>query len=116
MALNRERRGEERRGHVRWLRPDYQAPRFAPAAATQEEITVAPAATTTASAKPAWPKALPERITAVRDALAKQEGPRRPEELAAQFKRRPTADVAEILETLTALGLARHTGDGRFAM
>jgi hypothetical protein len=25
-------------------------------------------------------------------------------------------NVAEILETLTALGLARHTGDGRFAM
>jgi len=116
VALNRERRAEERRGHVRWLRPDYQAPRFAPAAATQEEFAVAPAAATAASAKPAWPKALPERITAVRDVLAKQDGPRRPEELAGRFKRGRSADVAEILETLTALGLARHTGDGRFAL
>lgn len=28
VALNRERMAEERRGHVRWLRPDYQIPRF----------------------------------------------------------------------------------------
>ncbi len=28
VALNRERAAEEKRGHVRWLRPDYQIPRF----------------------------------------------------------------------------------------
>ena len=28
VALNHERAAEERRGHVRWLRPDYQIPRF----------------------------------------------------------------------------------------
>ncbi len=28
VALNRERASEERRGHVRWLRPNYQIPRF----------------------------------------------------------------------------------------
>jgi hypothetical protein len=28
VTLNRERAAEERRGHARWLRPDYQIPRF----------------------------------------------------------------------------------------
>ena len=28
VALNHERAAEERRGHVRWLQPDYQIPRF----------------------------------------------------------------------------------------
>ena len=28
VALNHERAEEEKRGHVRWLRPDYQIPRF----------------------------------------------------------------------------------------
>ena len=30
VALNAERAAEERAGHIRWLRPDYQIPRFAP--------------------------------------------------------------------------------------
>ena len=29
VALNAERAAEEAAGHVRWLRPDYQIPRFA---------------------------------------------------------------------------------------
>ena len=30
VALNHERAAEEAQGHIRWLRPDYQIPRFAP--------------------------------------------------------------------------------------
>jgi hypothetical protein len=33
VRLNAERAAEEAQGHFRWLRPDYQVPRFAPAAA-----------------------------------------------------------------------------------
>ncbi|MFM9979233.1 MAG: hypothetical protein ACKVOP_14460 [Sphingomonadaceae bacterium] len=32
VALNAERTAEERAGTIRWLRPDYQQPRFGPAA------------------------------------------------------------------------------------
>jgi hypothetical protein len=32
VALNAKRAAEEAAGHIRWLRPDYQRPRFAPAA------------------------------------------------------------------------------------
>lgn len=32
VALNHERAAEEAQGHIRWLRPDYQIPRFAPKA------------------------------------------------------------------------------------
>ena len=35
VALNKERGAEERRGLVRWLRPDYQIPRFAKGADKQ---------------------------------------------------------------------------------
>ena len=30
VALNHKRAAEEAEGHIRWLRPDYQIPRFAP--------------------------------------------------------------------------------------
>lgn len=43
VALNAERAAEEAAGRVRWLRPDYQIPRFAkappPAAAVDDDAT-----------------------------------------------------------------------------
>jgi hypothetical protein len=35
VALNAERANEEAEGHVRWLQPDYQIPRFAQSATTK---------------------------------------------------------------------------------
>lgn len=64
--------------------------------------------------KSAWPKSLPERVQAVEAALREAAGAVTPEELAKQFARARVADVAEILETLEALGRAREAGEGKF--
>jgi hypothetical protein len=114
VALNRQRQEEEASGLVRWLRPAFQAPQ---APAVQGALGVDEAAPAPAPAEgPApWPSALPERVLAVRRALARMDRPASPSDLARRFARARTADVAQLLETLHALGQARRTEDGRFA-
>lgn len=114
VALNRERAEEERRGLVRWLRPEFQAPRAA-AKPTQEELEIAPAeAKAAAPKKHPWPKALPEQVQAVRAALAARAHPAAASDLARTFKGARTDRIEEVLATLAALGQAR-VSEGRFA-
>jgi hypothetical protein len=117
VALNKERRAEEAKGLVRWLRPEYQAP----AAKTivvgeqgQLDITHVPSAAK-APRKASWPKTLPERVTTIRGLLAEQPRPAHLEELARRFQRAPRDDVQEVLNALVALGLARRLDDNRYA-
>lgn len=110
--LNRERAAEEARGLVRWLRPGYQNP--AGRTVTKGEQTamdIGPAETATNAP---WPKTLPEQIAAVRNALSDL-GTATPEQVARQFLRARAGSVQPLLESLTALGQARFTEDGRFA-
>ena len=66
-------------------------------------------------AKVPWPKTLPAQFQAVRDMLADQPGPASAEQIARQFQRARTKRVAELLETLAALGQVQQPGPGRFA-
>lgn len=108
VALNHERAEEEKRGVVRWLRPDYQIPRLAakiPKAAKLDlEIVVK-------VVKPKWPADGLEQIRVVRDVLAKAPAPALPQAIAATFDGRNTAQrkdrVAKVLQTLVAAGSAR---------
>ena len=118
VALNKERAAEERRGIVRWLRPDYQIPKLghkvkAPEAGEQAEADLA----APAEGKPAWPKDELAQIRAVRDMLARAAAPLAAESLGKVFKGRNTAQrkqrVAEVLQTLVAAGAARQTADGQ---
>ena len=113
VALNAERAAEEARGLVRWLRPEFQNPdgRAAPAAAAEFDLSEAAVATGT---RPDWPRALPEQMAAVREALAAV-GEAGPADIARRFRRARAASVAPLLQTLAALGHARVTADGRFA-
>jgi len=113
VALNKERAVEERRGLVRWLRPEFQAPR-ATVKPTQEEMDVAPLAAKAAAKKPPWPKALPEQVQAVRAQLAARAAPIAAADLARAFRGARSDRVEEVLVTLAALGQARVT-EGRFA-
>jgi hypothetical protein len=73
VALNAERAEEERRGIVRWLRPEFQNPTGATAPAQQQlDVEEAPAAATIAKPKdlPPWPKELRDQIAAIRDLFA----------------------------------------------
>ena len=66
-------------------------------------------------AKQPWPKALPERMVAVQSSLQRHSRPAKPQEIAAYYTRTSKADVAELLETLVAVGNVRQLEDGRFA-
>jgi hypothetical protein len=106
VALNAERAEEERRGLVRWLRPDFQNP--SGAKATQTAMPRAGAQAAKAPAAPAvrqWPRSLPEQIAAVRDLVVGAPAAWKVADVAASFRRAPRADVAEVLDSLAALGL-----------
>ncbi|MBL8445680.1 MAG: class I SAM-dependent DNA methyltransferase, partial [Zoogloeaceae bacterium] len=111
VALNTQRATEEARGHIRWLRPDYQNPgatlrpqgeQLAIAPPPSEEHTAAP------SIKATWPKHMREQVAAVRGALAHQA--LTPDALAANFKRTPRTGVLAVLEALEELGMVVREG------
>ena len=112
--LNAERRAEEEEGHVRYLRPAYQAP---------EEVQTQTALDLDldlggdgAPAEPlAWPSALKDRAQAVRAVMHHADGPLTVEQVARHFHRARRADVRSLLDTLTALGHVEQTDAGTYA-
>ena len=66
-------------------------------------------------AKVPWPKTLPAQFQAVRDMLADQPAPADAEQIARRFQRARTKQVAELLETLAALGQVQQPEPGRYA-
>ena len=111
--LNLARAAEEARGHIRWLRPDYQNAqgRAVVAKGEQGKMDLGPRDSTT---KTPWPRSLPEQIAAVQAALHDL-GEATPEQVARQFQRGRAGTVQPLLESLSALGHARLTEGGRFA-
>lgn len=72
VALNRERKAEEAQGQVRWLRPDYQVPRFATAAQRRErQIEAELVVVAGKEQKPSFPTADMAQTAAVLGALAR---------------------------------------------
>jgi hypothetical protein len=123
VALNQERAAEEKKGLVRWLRPDYQIAKLGPKAPkpTGEHVGVLDIELPDAAQRPKWPADGLEQIRLVRDLLARAPAPTQPDALASVFDGRNTAKrrdrVAEVLETLVATGLARtgeHEGQRRY--
>jgi hypothetical protein len=109
VSLNAQRSAEERSGVIRWLRPEYQAPNellVQTALAGMMSVEV-PAA---ARRKQPWPANLPDQVRAVKDAL-RAEPMQNVQQIAAGFKPASRTRVAEILETLTALGQTRQVND-----
>jgi hypothetical protein len=124
VALNAERAAEEKRGLVRWLRPEYQNPggETVPSPLAGEgqgegeaPDTEAPSPQPSPQAKLPWPKTLAEQAQAVRAALAAAAAPATPEALARTFQGARSDRVAELLDTLASLGQARRLEDGRYA-
>jgi len=112
VALNKERSEEEARGHIRWLRPDYQNPTGAQAAkgktADMDLGVVAKVE------KAPWPKTMPEQIAAVRETLIEL-GDATPAEVARRFVRARAGSVEPLLDSLAAVGQAEKGADGRYA-
>ncbi len=103
--LNHQRAAEEAQGHIRWLRPDYQAP---DATQTSARVTTEQPETKTGAdtkkGKTPWPKQLPQQVEAVRELLAI--GPQTTDTLASHFKRNPEKGVSQVLAALEMLGHA----------
>ena len=105
VELNKQRAEEESRGIVRWLRPDYQAPD-----AVQTKVDIAPKAAATkpegatTKGKATFPKAIPDQLRVLREALAERS--HTTESLADMFKRKPMKSVEEGLQSLVAVGVA----------
>ena len=125
VALNAERAAEEQRGLIRWLRPEFQNPAQGRATQTQlvieepvdvEETPAKPAKKTkaTATKKLGWPKSLTEQVQAIRLQLGSSQQPIDATELAKAFTRADSTRIAEMLNALASLGMARHVSDGKY--
>ena len=116
VALNKERAEEESRGLVRWLRPDFQAPKGTASVAKQETLPGAEPAEDDEAPPPAraskpptaapWPKKLPEQIAAVRDFVLHTSAEHSADDVARAFRGAKAETVADLLESLVALGVA----------
>ena len=122
VALNAERAKEEAAGLVRWLRPDYQIPRFGKRVAAAQEKTgeldlpeVAPVVVD--AGLPAFPTDREEHPLAVERALRAAGRPMTAAEIARGFRRggkRVEGRVTQVLGTLVRYGRVTAAGD-RFA-
>ena len=104
VALNRERAGEEARGHIRWLRPDYQNPSGRRVVGAQADLDMGFAARVE---KVSWPNTLPDQIAVVHEALVEM-GEATPGQIARRFRHARTSGVQPLLDSLTALGQAER--------
>lgn len=112
VALNHERAEEERRGHVRWLRPDYQIPRFGKKldkqAAKEDgaQIIADLDLPETGGKKPVFPADPVAQTAAVFAVLATAREPIDARAIAAGFRRTKTLDrtIEQVLESLARLG------------
>ncbi|MDA9265249.1 class I SAM-dependent DNA methyltransferase [bacterium] len=111
VALNKDRAEEEARGHIRWLRPDYQNPTGAQSA--KGKTADMDLGVVAKIEKAPWPKTMPEQIAAVREALSEM-GEATPEQIARRFVRGRAVTVEPLMESLAALGQAERGEDGRF--
>jgi hypothetical protein len=119
VALNKERAQEEARGIVRWLRPDYQIPRFGTTAQKAELDLVGgaipPEAAPAAGPKPLLPTDDMAQTAAVMAALANASAPLDAAALAARFRqgRRVEPKIASVLGALLRMGFVSGSTDGR---
>ena len=63
----------------------------------------------------AWPKDLPEQIGAVQSILSSANQPLAAQDIARAFKGKRAATVRPVLDALAGVGLARRTGEGKYA-
>lgn len=114
VRLNHERAQEEQAGHIRYLRPAYQAPEL------QQSALALPAAATVAATSEATgpqprPTELAQQMHAVRDAVQQAGQALTGVQVAARFRRTKPERVQPLLDTLTALSLLRRTEEGAYA-
>lgn len=118
VALNLDRAREEADGYVRWLRPDYQAPRFARQDAPQtKELDLVAAVIPIDRAKAAFPKERNLQRLAIEAVVNGANSAMDAASVARSFRnggRRIEPRVAQILLNLAIYGHIYALPDGRF--
>lgn len=118
VALNAERAAEEAAGHVRWLRPDYQIPRFAKgAAARTDALDLGEAAVSNDKGLSGFPKDKGEQVMAIRAVLLGSMRPLDAATIARSFKgggKRIEQRVHQALTTLVRYGEITALPNGQF--
>ncbi|MEG4323470.1 MULTISPECIES: DNA methyltransferase [unclassified Microcoleus] len=112
VTLNAQRAAEERNGHIRWLRPDYQNPGETYVQQTLEGITTETETAITPTEQQPFPKTLKEQLSAIRDLFRTQSGEWTASQVTAHFKgaNRKQKVILDCLESLEDLGiLLSHT-------
>lgn len=112
--LNKQRTGEESRGLIRWLRPDYQIDKFgalAHRADRVQEIGVS----SQSRGKLEFPQAPKDQAGQILQLLRRSVTPLTPEQVAAAFKEgeQILVDVRDILQSFNRLGDADSVDNGR---
>jgi len=118
VALNAERAREEAAGQVRWLRPDYQIPRFAKGAAAKTSELDLGEAPLAADALPDFPKDAADRPPAVLSILDQADTPLDVAAIARRFHKggkRIEQAVVKALPGLVRYGHVTVLPDGRYA-
>jgi hypothetical protein len=120
VALNAERAKEEAAGHVRWLRPDYQIPRFAKGAAAPKtgELDLGANVVVLDKGLPAFPKDKGEQVMAIRAVLQASTRPMDAADMSRAFKnggKKIEQRVVQALNTLVRYAEITALPDGRYA-
>ncbi len=110
VALNAERAAEERNGHIRWLRPEYQAPEQVQSTQTTLAGIGDPAETAaTPVEQQKWPNQPKDQLAAIRDLLRSSSGAWTVVQIANQFTGKNTQKkldaIGENLDRLEWFGL-----------
>jgi hypothetical protein len=113
VALHDERIAEEKRGSVRWLRPEYQIPRFAPEGAAPALLGLleSPAVPPPEELRP-WPSTAVDQLGAIGAAIALV--PRTVDDVVAAFAGARKDLVTRHLETLAMMGEIALDDQGRY--
>jgi hypothetical protein len=110
VALHDERVEEEKAGLVRWLRPDYQIPRFGEPAEEEATLEFEDHPGVAAGELPAWPESTLEQIAALQAVLTA--GPTTVDAAVSSFRGARREHVARHLETLEIMGEAQRGPGG----
>jgi hypothetical protein len=110
VALNAERAAEERNGHIRWLRPEYQAPtQIQSTQIALPGIDVEPETVITPVEQQKWPTLPKAQLAAIRDLLRTSSGEWTVAQIANQFTGKNTQKkldaIAENLDRLQWFGV-----------
>lgn len=117
VSLNKERAKEEKRGLVRWLRPEYQIPRFGSDKEKAEQLEAdlgEGGAPVKEGPKPSFPTDERDQTPAVLQRLMEADGTLDANAIALSFKqgRRALPAVSAVLAALYRMGLV-STSDGK---